>query len=86
MLIFMVRRSAKYQQLAEGTIENIAWQKLQPQYRFYFFIPQDHKCLAEYHQSWSVKDIFLVKSTGVKTHRDHFVIDIDKDILQQRIL
>ena len=49
------------------------------------FIPRDERALAQYEKFVKVTDIFPVKSTGIKTHRDNFVIDFDKESLKRRI-
>ena len=79
------RRAVKYAFLRENTLETVAWTLLTPRAPLYLFVPQDDALQAEYEQGWSLTDIFRVHSTGVKTHRDHFVIDFDKDTLLQRI-
>ncbi|MFM7219784.1 MAG: type ISP restriction/modification enzyme, partial [Nodosilinea sp.] len=52
---------------------------------FYLLIPQNTDLLGEYEQGWKITDVMPVNSTGVKTHRDHFVIDFDAEILKSRI-
>jgi predicted helicase len=52
---------------------------------FYLLVPQSSNFRQEYDTWWKITDIFPVNSTGVKTHRDHFVLDFDRSNLQQRI-
>jgi len=75
----------KYHWLAEHDVTNTEWTTLTPQAPFYLFIPQNVTLQAEYDQGWKIIDIMPVNSTGVKTHRDHFVIDFDPLPLQKRI-
>ena len=70
---FYGTRHAKYHNLLAGSLENIAWQKLQPQTPFYMFIPQNNDS-SEYQQGWSVKDIFSVNSVGIVTSDDDNMI------------
>jgi hypothetical protein len=79
------KRQAKYQFLQEASIDNVLWTELQPTAPNYFFAPKDFDLLAEYNQAWSLIDIFPTNSTGVKTHRDHFVTDFEYQALYQRI-
>lgn len=61
------------------------WTQIELQSPFYLFIPQNIDCKAEYEQGWKITDIMPVNSTGVKTHRDHFVFDFDSSALYERI-
>jgi predicted helicase len=78
-------RAHKYEQLFEQDVEITNWERLNPQPPFYFYIPQNTNLLPEYNEGWSVSDIFLTNSTGIKTHRDHFAIDFDMAVLHKRI-
>ena len=77
--------SGKYYWLAENDLTTTQWTILSPQPPLYLFVPQLIDLLAEYQQGWRVRDILPVNSTGVKTHRDHFVMDFDHVSLQKRI-
>lgn len=78
-------RNDKYQWLSEQDISNTNWKTLTPQAPFYLFIQQNTALLPEYGQGWNLSDVFMTTSTGVKTHRDHFVYDFDADQLRKRI-
>lgn len=75
----------KYHWLAENDIKSTTWVMLDPQRPFYLFKPQNTVSRSEYESGWKVADILPVNSTGVKTHRDHFVVDIDDSLLRKRI-
>ena len=75
----------KYHWLTGHDIKTTEWTKLEPQSPFYLFIPQSMDLLKEYEQGWRIIDIMPLTSTGVKTHRDHFVMDFDLATLQKRI-
>ncbi len=79
------KRDAKYAYLNANDVDTTSWQTLQPQPDFYLFLPQDEPLRQQYEQGWKLTDIFHLHSTGVKTHRDHFAIDFDRDALRQRI-
>ncbi|MFN7527117.1 MAG: type ISP restriction/modification enzyme [Dolichospermum sp.] len=79
------RREDKYKFLESASLDNIDWIEVKPTEPNYFFAPKDFDLATEYNQAWNVTDIFPVNSTGVKTHRDHFVIDFDLEQLRQRI-
>ncbi|MGB3421500.1 MAG: type ISP restriction/modification enzyme [Dolichospermum sp.] len=78
-------REDKYNFLESASLDNIDWIEIQPTAPNYFFAPKDFDLATEYNQGWNVTDIFPVNSTGVKTHRDHFVIDFDLEELRKRI-
>lgn len=79
------RRADKYNALNTHDLSTTDWEELTPQAPHYFFVPKDFNLYDEYQRGWSVTDIFPVHSSGVKTHRDHFVIDFDEDALRERI-
>jgi len=78
-------RKDKYYTLLEADLKGVPWKTLQPTKPFYMFIPQNEEQREVYEQGWKVSDIFAVQSTGVKTHRDHFVTDFDEKALRKRI-
>jgi len=75
----------KYYWLAGNDIQSTPWVLLDPQRPFYLFKPQNTISKSEYESGWEITDILPINSTGVKTHRDHFVIDIDYALLRKRI-
>lgn len=78
-------RQAKYDWLDEHDWTFTDWKEVQPHSEFYLFIPRDETALTHYQKFVKVTDIFTVKSTGIKTHRDHFVIAFEKESLRRRI-
>ncbi|MDP3010225.1 MAG: type ISP restriction/modification enzyme, partial [Methylococcales bacterium] len=50
----------------------------------YFFIAKDIEVQQVYEQGLSLNELFIVNSSGIKTHRDDFVIDFDKAVLAKR--
>ncbi len=78
-------RESKYSYLLENDVNTVDWKELNPTSPFYLFIPQNTDCKAEYETGWKITDIMLVHSTGVKSHRDHFVFDFDDAELYKRI-
>ena len=75
----------KYHWLAQNDLSTTEWTTLTPQAPFYLFIPQSRNLQAEYEQGWRIVDLLPINSTGVKTHRDHFVIDFDQSSLWKRV-
>jgi predicted helicase len=79
-------RQSKYHWLSENDVGSTAWNVLMPKAPFYLFTPQDIKSSKEYEDGWKLSYLFLLTSTGVKTHRDHFVFDYEYLPLQKRIM
>jgi len=78
-------RGGKYRYLWENDVSTTEWQELKPVVPHFFFVPKDFDLLSEYERGWRVPDIFPVNSSGIKTHRDRFVIDFEEKRLRSRI-
>ena len=78
-------RESKYKTLAESDIKATPWRMLEPDSPFYFFLPRGSQFKQEYDAYLGLTDVFPIYSSGIKTHRDHFVIDYDDSILKERI-
>jgi hypothetical protein len=78
-------RQDKYNWLIGHDISTTDWQELSPKSEFYFFIPRNESLLEGYEKYPKVTDVFPINSVGIVTSRDKFVIDYDKNTLEQRI-
>ncbi|MFZ2170043.1 MAG: type ISP restriction/modification enzyme, partial [Methylococcaceae bacterium] len=78
-------REDKYQTLLDNSISSLPWKKIDCRAPEYSFIAKDFDVLGQYEQGFSVNDLFTVNSSGIKTHRDDFVVDMDKATLINRI-
>jgi predicted helicase len=78
-------RKDKYQTLLDNSISTLPWRRIECRAPEYFFVAKDFGVYGQYEQGFSVNDLFPVNSSGIKTHRDDFVIDIDKNTLSNRI-
>ncbi len=78
-------REEKYRWLESNAFSKSAFKELKPETPWYFFIPRHTKLIKHYLKWKSVNEIFPINSTGVKTHRDHFVIDFDENTLKNKI-
>jgi hypothetical protein len=79
------KRELKYEFLNGNSIKNICWNELNPKVPNYFLIKKNFEGEREYVKWLKVDEIFTVNSSGIKTHRDHFVIDFSSEILSKRI-
>ncbi|MEW6409289.1 MAG: type ISP restriction/modification enzyme [Nitrospirota bacterium] len=78
-------REKKYEYLNKHDIKSTKWIRLQPSEPYYFFVKKDFSLQARYDKFWSIQDIFIKSSSGVKTHRDHFVVGFTKEEIMQRM-
>jgi predicted helicase len=78
-------RDIKYDWLNQHDIQNVKWEKLDPNSPYYFLIRRDEKHIKNYNNYLSIHEIFPINVTGIVTARDSFVIDFDKKALKRRI-
>lgn len=78
-------REKKYKSLTESDLQNIKWKKLDYSEPYYFFVPKDFALKSDYEKFWKVTDIFSKWSSGVKTHRDHFIVGFTKEEVIQKM-
>ncbi|MEA1925382.1 MAG: type ISP restriction/modification enzyme [Candidatus Altiarchaeota archaeon] len=71
--------------LSEEWLNVIEWRELEIRSPNYYFIPVDYSLEDEYMKYWEITDIFPVNSVGVVTSRDNFVIDFDRQELENHI-
>jgi predicted helicase len=79
------KREDKFNFLLENDVYTVEWTEVFPHFPSYLFLPQNRELLPEYNEGWKITDIMLVNSTGVKTHRDHFVFDFEIESLRKRL-
>jgi type I restriction-modification system DNA methylase subunit len=78
-------RKAKYQYLLENDVATTDWRRLDLKEPYYFFVPKEFVEEKKYRDFWSITEIFKERSTGVKTHRDHFVVAFTQEELAQKL-
>lgn len=78
-------RDKKYEYLSENNVDGTEWRELKPKEPYFFFVPKDFALQEQYDKFWKMTDIFRESSSGVKTHRDHFVVGFTKDELVEKI-
>ena len=77
-------RLDKYNILKSNDISSTNWIELNPVAPFYLFKRMETALHFEYEAYSKLFDVFTLTSTGVKTHRDHFSISLDRDSLGAR--
>jgi len=78
-------REEKYEYLKNHDLKSTGWQELGPVLPYCFFVKKDFSLQSVYDQFVPVQNVFVQYSSGVKTHRDHFVIDFSKKEIKQKI-
>ncbi|MBN1200001.1 MAG: N-6 DNA methylase, partial [Bacteroidales bacterium] len=67
-------REEKYAWLDSHDYQDKTFHQLEPESPWYFFIKRDVKEIKQYNTWPQITEIFPVNSTGIKTHRDDFVV------------
>jgi predicted helicase len=80
-----LREEKKYPELRKHDIGTTHWQPLSPTSEFYLFVPRDEGLLESYEKYPKITEIFPLNGVGMTTARDSFVIDKDKNLLENRI-
>jgi predicted helicase len=64
---------------------NSAFEPLKATEPSWYFVPKDFQSQELYEQCFSIRDLMPLMSSGVKTHKDDFVVAIDRAVLEERI-
>ena len=64
------KREFKYETLTQNTLKSLEWNELQPNEPNYFLVKKDFGGSDEYEKGFKVDELFILKSSGVKTHDD----------------
>lgn len=70
-------RAGKLAFLEQARLPSIPWIALAPTPPDYWFVPKGvaPAVAAEYHEYWSLLEVFRKKTSGVETGRDHFFVE-----------
>lgn len=81
------KRESKFDQLNSLSFENAKWNSLDLRKPNFFFAKEGSQELeAEYHQGFSVDELFNIKGVGVVTARDALTINMHEEDLWKNIL
>ena len=78
-------RSLKYDMLLSSTSTSLCKTYFNPSEEQYLFKYFDEKIEFEYKAGFPIEKAFEVTSIGIKSARDHLVMDFDRDKLKERI-
>ena len=78
-------REKKHEYLNKYATDSTKWFKLQPTEPYYFFVKKDFSEQAKYKKFIPIQGIFIQSSSGVKTHRDHFLVGFTEEEVKQKM-
>lgn len=78
-------KKEKFHFLSTNDLFSIAWKKINLDKTFYFFVDKDFSLQNDYENLFSISEFFPTNTTGIVTMGDRFIIDSQKDVLEERI-
>ena len=83
-------RASKLKFMQNHRMQELSWTSLSMEmyhsdFDYYFFTEKDFGAMEEYAKGFSLRDLFLVSTSGIVTARDSVVIDTDKNRLKKRM-
>ena len=69
-------REKKYEYLNANDLSTAGYKELTPTEPYYFFVPKDFSVQEEYNKGFNIEKLFLVNTSGVKTHHDNELISM----------
>jgi len=78
-------RESKYRRLSTSSCARMTWNTLSPQPRYFFFIPRNTTCDAEWEIFFPINEAMPVATSAVQTKRDALFIDFDLEALSSRM-
>ncbi|SFS59303.1 type ISP restriction/modification enzyme [Lutibacter maritimus] len=79
------KREFKYDFLTKNSLKTINYKELPNKAPNYFMVQKDFEVEDEYNKGFSLTNLFPVNNVGIVTSRDGFVIDENKQVLENRI-
>lgn len=80
------KREDKYAFLAERSLSDIQFQKIENRPPYYFFVPKDFSNADEYDKGFSLTELFSVNSVGIVTARDNLTIQFTPSEMKETVL
>ncbi len=78
-------REYKYDVLLKSSFSSLMMMPVRPSSSFYLFIPQNIDVKTEYDSLIPITSAMPINVLGFQTHRDHFAVDFEREVLMQRI-
>ena len=78
-------REHKYEMLQARDIAETIWEDLTPLAPHFFFIPKIFDMSLEYESGWSLRNVFSISGSGIKTERDRVTIHWSRAEVEQAV-
>ncbi len=78
-------RASKFKALDGNDLSKIKWNRLEYSAPYFFFVPKNFKQEEQYDNFIPINKLFNKISSGIKTHRDHFIIGFNKKELRSKL-
>jgi predicted helicase len=82
---FNGNRESKYEKLSTSSLDDISWEELKIDEKYFFFEKKDFTNKESYLNGFEFEKLFKVFNSGIETGRDHFIIGNDKNELIERL-
>lgn len=79
------KRDYKYDFLFENSFKSIDFKKLEMESKYNFFVPKNFANVEQYNKGFKMDSLFSIVNNGYQTDRDSLFIDIEKNVLSNRI-
>jgi len=78
-------REEKFNYLYRTRFDEVRWRELTPRGPLYLFVAREMGGIIKYERNPSLSQIFDIKTSGVKTHRDAFIVSESRNELVDRL-
>ncbi len=79
------KREFKYNFLSSNSFKSINFKNVNNIFPDYYFIPKNYDILFEYEKGFFINELFVTKSSGVKTSNDAFLVSFDSSSLVENV-
>lgn len=79
------KRELKYNFLSANSFKSINFKNVNNIFPDYYFIPKNYDILFEYEKGFFINELFVTKSSGVKTSNDAFLVSFDTSSLVENV-
>ena len=69
-------RENKFEYLNNNEFDTVEYKELEPVEPYYFFVPKDFNAQADYDKGFKIDELFVVNTSGVKTHHDDELVSM----------
>lgn len=69
-------RENKFEYLNNNEFDTVEYKELEPVDPYYFFVPKDFNAQADYDKGFKIDELFVVNTSGVKTHHDDELVSM----------